>query len=123
MKRFITFCLRVFSSLKGLGAKRWDGRLSNEERLLIENLRKAKAKDQKVPLEIDLLNTFLKDGPFSSMESLISSHITINVKINHLHESKSDEGKKRKRILFLKVLLEIILALFSGLATYLLYQS
>lgn len=123
MKRFITFCLRVFSTLNGLGAKRWDGRLSNEERLLIENLRKAKAKDQKVPLEIDLLNTFLKDGPFSSMESLISSHITINVNINHLHESKSDEGKKRKRILFLKVLLEIILALFSGLATYLLYQS
>lgn len=121
MKRFITFCLRVFSSLKGLGAKRWDGRLSNEERLLIESLRKAKAKDQKVPLEIDLLNTFLKDGPFSSMESLISSLITINVNINHLHESKSDEGKKRKIIPFLKVLLEIILALFSGLATYLLY--
>lgn len=123
MKRFISFCLRVFSSLKGLGAKRWDGRLSNEERLLIESLRKAKAKDQKVPLEIDLLNTFLKDGPFSSMESLISSLITINVNINHLDESKSDGGKKRKRIPFLKVLLEIILALFSGLATYLLYQS
>lgn len=123
MKRFISICLRVFSSLKGFGAKRWDGRLSNEERLLIESLRKAKAKDQKVPLEIDLPNTFLKDGPFSSMESLISSLITINVNINHLDESKSDDVKKRKRIPFLKVLLEIILALFSGLATYLLYQS
>lgn len=122
MKKLESFFLRAFSTLRGFGKKRKDDRLSDEELRLIKYLRKAKDAGEKVPVDIDILNSVLKNGPFSSIENIIR-RLTIIVINNGLSENSNGTASPRKRLVFFKVLLEIILALFSGLATYLLFKG
>lgn len=112
--------LKVFSTLRALREKLLKDRLSEEEQRLIESYRKAKNEGQKVPVDLDVLNALTKSGPFSSLEDLWH-RLTIIVVFNPLSIKNNGTDNPRKRSLFLTVVFEVLLALFSGLATYLLF--